>query len=182
MKFNIRARTSIRTGAALAAVSLLAVAAGSASSAAASKAPTVTITVAALIPGSTPAAVAEFNKQIAEFEQQNPTIRVYGVQYDWTGPTFAAELAAGTLPDVFTVPFTDGRSLGENGSPYGFAMGARRARRAAGVFGGEPVRLRVHRDQAGLRGLVARRQTVRAANAACRAASCRECRGGQKRP
>ena len=33
------------------------------------------------------------------------------------------------------------RSLGANGSPYGFAMGARRARRAAGVFGGEPVRL-----------------------------------------
>jgi hypothetical protein len=33
------------------------------------------------------------------------------------------------------------RSLGGNGSPYGFAMGARRARRAAGVFGGEPVRL-----------------------------------------
>jgi hypothetical protein len=32
-------------------------------------------------------------------------------------------------------------SLGANGSPYGFAMGARRARRAAGVFGGEPVRL-----------------------------------------
>jgi hypothetical protein len=33
------------------------------------------------------------------------------------------------------------RSLGTNGSPYGFAMGARRARRAGGVFGGEPVRL-----------------------------------------
>jgi hypothetical protein len=33
------------------------------------------------------------------------------------------------------------RSLGANGSPYGFAMGARRARYAAGVFGGEPVRL-----------------------------------------
>jgi hypothetical protein len=33
------------------------------------------------------------------------------------------------------------RSLGVNGSPYGFAMGARRARRAGGVFGGEPVRL-----------------------------------------
>jgi Cdc6-like AAA superfamily ATPase len=33
------------------------------------------------------------------------------------------------------------RSLGANGSPYGFAMGARRARRATGVFGGEPVRL-----------------------------------------
>ena len=33
------------------------------------------------------------------------------------------------------------RSLGASGSPYGFAMGARRARRADGVFGGEPVRL-----------------------------------------
>jgi ABC-type glycerol-3-phosphate transport system substrate-binding protein len=117
MRLNIRDKTFVRRGAAVVAVSLLAVAvaAGSASNAAASKAPKVTITVAALIPGSTPAAVAEFNKQIAEFEQQNPTIRVYGVQYDWTGPTFAAELAAGTLPDVFTVPFTDGRSLGENG-------------------------------------------------------------------
>ena len=116
MRLNIRDKTFIRRGTAAAAVGLLAVAVASgASSAAASKAPKVTITVAALIPGSTPAAVAEFNKQIAEFEQQNPTIRVYGVQYDWTGPTFAAELAAGTLPDVFTVPFTDGRSLGENG-------------------------------------------------------------------
>lgn len=116
MRLNIRDKTFIRRGVAAAAVGLLAVAvAAGASSAAASKAPKVTITVAALIPGSTPAAVAEFNKQIAEFEQQNPTIRVYGVQYDWTGPTFAAELAAGTLPDVFTVPFTDGRSLGENG-------------------------------------------------------------------
>jgi ABC-type glycerol-3-phosphate transport system substrate-binding protein len=40
---------------------------------------------------------------------------VKSVQYQWTGPTFAAKLAAGTLPTVFTVPFTDGRTLGENG-------------------------------------------------------------------
>ena len=33
------------------------------------------------------------------------------------------------------------RSLGASGLPYGFAIGARRARRATGVFGGEPVRL-----------------------------------------
>ena len=33
------------------------------------------------------------------------------------------------------------RSLGASGSPYGFAMGARRARRAVGVFGGESLRL-----------------------------------------
>src|SRR5580700_2762453 len=114
MSLNIKDMKFVRRGVAAAAVSLLAVAVA-AGSASASKGPRVTITVAALIPGSTPAAVAEFNKQIAEFELQNPTIRVYGVQYDWTGPTFAAELAAGTLPDVFTVPFTDGRSLGENG-------------------------------------------------------------------
>jgi multiple sugar transport system substrate-binding protein len=115
MRLNIRDKTFIRRGAAVAAVSLLAVAGGTASTAAASKAPTVTINVAALIPGSTAAALTEFNNQVAQFEKQNPTIKVYGVQYDWTGPTFAAELAAGTLPDVFTVPFTDGRSLGENG-------------------------------------------------------------------
>ena len=47
MRFNIRAKTSIRLGAAVAAVSLLAVAvAAAASSAAASKAPKVTISVA----------------------------------------------------------------------------------------------------------------------------------------
>jgi hypothetical protein len=33
------------------------------------------------------------------------------------------------------------RSLGGHGSPFGFAMGARRARRGDGVLGGEPVRL-----------------------------------------
>src|SRR6185437_15861558 len=37
------------------------------------------------------------------------------VEYQWTGPTFAAKLAAGTLPTVFEVPFTDARTLGENG-------------------------------------------------------------------
>jgi multiple sugar transport system substrate-binding protein len=115
MKSNIRAMTSIRMGAALAAVSLLAVVAGSASSAATSKSPTVTISVASLIPGSTKAATQAFAAQVAQFEKANPTIKVNSVQYQWTGPTFAAKLAAGTLPTVFTVPFTDARSLGDNG-------------------------------------------------------------------
>ncbi|HEY3922344.1 MAG TPA: extracellular solute-binding protein, partial [Gaiellaceae bacterium] len=105
---------SIRMGAAVAAVSLLAVAVGSASSAAAKK-PTVTISVASLIPGSTKAASQEFAAQVAEFEKNNPSIKVKSVEYQWTGPTFAAKLAAGTLPTVFTVPFTDARSLGDNG-------------------------------------------------------------------
>jgi multiple sugar transport system substrate-binding protein len=75
----------------------------------------VTISVASLIPGSTKEATQQFNNQVAQFVKANPTIKVNSVQYQWTGPTFAAKLAAGTLPTVFTVPFTDGRTLGENG-------------------------------------------------------------------
>jgi ABC-type glycerol-3-phosphate transport system substrate-binding protein len=75
----------------------------------------VTISVASLIPGSTKEATQQFNNQVAEFVKAYPKIKVKSVQYQWTGPTFAAKLAAGTLPTVFTVPFTDGRTLGENG-------------------------------------------------------------------
>ena len=71
--------------------------------------------MASLIPGSTKAATTQFNDQVTEFEKANPGIKVKSVQYQWTGPTFAAKLAAGTLPTVFTVPFTDGRTLGNNG-------------------------------------------------------------------
>ena len=93
--------------------SLLAVCASSVSSAATTK--TTTISVASLIPGSTPAAIEQFNNQVKEFEKANPTIHVKPVEYQWTGPTFAAKLAAGTLPTVFEVPFTDARTLGDNG-------------------------------------------------------------------
>jgi multiple sugar transport system substrate-binding protein len=75
----------------------------------------VTISVASLIPGATADATTQFNNQVVEFEKAYPNITVKSVQYQWTGPTFAAKLAAGTLPTVFTVPFTDGRTLGENG-------------------------------------------------------------------
>lgn len=80
-----------------------------------SRAKAVTISVASLIPGSSDAAVRQFNAQVAQFERKNPSIHVKSVEYQWTGPTFAAKLAAGTLPTVFTVPFTDARTLGENG-------------------------------------------------------------------
>jgi len=100
--------------------SLLAVCAGSVSSAAAKShsavaTKAVTISVASLIPGSTPAATAQFNARVAQFQKKNPTIKVKPVEYQWTGPTFAAKLAAGTLPTVFEVPFTDARTLGDNG-------------------------------------------------------------------
>jgi multiple sugar transport system substrate-binding protein len=93
--------------------SLLAVFASSVSSAATTK--TTTISVASLIPGSTPAAIQQFNNQVAEFQKANPSIKIKPVEYQWTGPTFAAKLAAGTLPTVFEVPFTDARTLGDNG-------------------------------------------------------------------
>jgi ABC-type glycerol-3-phosphate transport system substrate-binding protein len=104
---------SIRISAMVAVVSLLAVCASAISSAASSK--SVTISVASLIPGSTPAAVQQFNNQVKEFEKTNPSIHIKSVEYQWTGPTFAAKLAAGTLPTVFEVPFTDARALGDNG-------------------------------------------------------------------
>jgi ABC-type glycerol-3-phosphate transport system substrate-binding protein len=93
--------------------SLLAVCASSISSAATNK--STTISVASLIPGSTSAAIQQFNNQVKEFEKANPAIHVKPVEYQWTGPTFAAKLAAGTLPTVFEVPFTDARTLGDNG-------------------------------------------------------------------
>jgi multiple sugar transport system substrate-binding protein len=76
---------------------------------------TVTISVASLIPGSTQEAKDQFNAQVAEFEKANPSIKVKPMEYQWLGSTFAAKLAAGTLPMVFTVPFTDARTLGDNG-------------------------------------------------------------------
>ena len=75
----------------------------------------ITISVASLIPGSTPEAIKQFNAQVKEFEKKYPTIKVKPVEYQWTAPTFAAKLAAGTLPTVFEVPFTDARTLGDHG-------------------------------------------------------------------
>jgi ABC-type glycerol-3-phosphate transport system substrate-binding protein len=75
----------------------------------------VSISVVSLIPGSTKAAFAQFNQQVKEFETANPNITVKPVQYQWLATTFGAKLAAGTLPTVFTVPFTDGKALAEKG-------------------------------------------------------------------
>ena len=71
----------------------------------------VTIIVGALRPGATQEAVDALNLQISEFEAKYPWISVEPEEYNWTAPTFTAALAAGTLPDVFTIPFTDGKGL-----------------------------------------------------------------------
>ncbi len=84
----------------------------------ASAAPThkpVTITVASMRPGSTQEAFDAFNLQVSQFEEKYPWITVNGQEYNWTAPTFTAALAAGTLPDVYTIPFTDGKGLIQQG-------------------------------------------------------------------
>jgi ABC-type glycerol-3-phosphate transport system substrate-binding protein len=71
----------------------------------------VHITVASLIPGSDEAAFKAFDDRVKEFEKANPDIAITTEEYQWTGPTFATQLAGGTLPDVFNVPFTDSQAL-----------------------------------------------------------------------
>jgi multiple sugar transport system substrate-binding protein len=71
--------------------------------------------VATFPPGADQAAYDAFAVQEKQFEKLNPGIDVIGVEYEWKAPTFAAQLAGGSLPDVFTVPFTDTKTLLENG-------------------------------------------------------------------
>jgi multiple sugar transport system substrate-binding protein len=71
----------------------------------------VTITVGVLRPGATQEAADALNLQINEFQAKYPWITIQSEEYNWTAPTFTAALAAGTLPDVFTIPFTDGKGL-----------------------------------------------------------------------
>lgn len=75
----------------------------------------VEISVVSLKPGSEKAAFEAFDKQVAQFMAANPDVKVTSKEYEWTGPTFTAQLAGGTLPTVFTVPFTDGKALVEKG-------------------------------------------------------------------
>jgi multiple sugar transport system substrate-binding protein len=70
----------------------------------------VDITVA-IDAGLQPDAIKAFDTQIAQFQAKYPDIKVKHEEYTWTAPTFAARLAGGTLPTVFTTAFTDGRAL-----------------------------------------------------------------------
>ncbi|GAA5031308.1 ABC transporter substrate-binding protein [Microbacterium fluvii] len=75
----------------------------------------VELRVATFPPGADAAAYEAFAAQEKQFEADNPDIDIIGVEYEWEGPTFAVQLAGGSLPDVFTVPFTDSKTLLENG-------------------------------------------------------------------
>ena len=75
----------------------------------------VTITVAGLQPGAETEAVDALNARVAEFEEANPDIDVEPEEYNWLASTFSAQLAGGTLPNVFEIPLTDAKTLIENG-------------------------------------------------------------------
>ncbi|MDQ7879074.1 extracellular solute-binding protein [Microbacterium sp. QXD-8] len=75
----------------------------------------VELRVATFPPGADEAAYTAFADQEKQFEKEHPDIDIIGVEYEWEGPTFAVQLAGGSLPDVFTVPFTDSKTLLENG-------------------------------------------------------------------
>lgn len=74
----------------------------------------VALRVVSLLPGSEQAAIDAFNAQVKELESANPGIDIQPEEYEWKATTFAAQLAGGTLPDVFEIPFTDAKTLIEN--------------------------------------------------------------------
>ncbi|WP_315097541.1 extracellular solute-binding protein [uncultured Cellulomonas sp.] len=76
---------------------------------------TVSITVAGLQPGAEQTAVDALNERVEQFEAKYPDIDVETQEYNWLASTFAADLAGGTLPDVFEVPATDTKVLIQNG-------------------------------------------------------------------
>lgn len=74
----------------------------------------LTIHVASLRPGTDKAAYDAFALQKAAFEKANPGIKIIGDEYEWNASTFAAQIAGGSLPTVFAVPFTETKTLVEN--------------------------------------------------------------------
>jgi ABC-type glycerol-3-phosphate transport system substrate-binding protein len=75
----------------------------------------ITLSVVSLIPGSEEEAFDAFDARVAQFEEQYPNITIEPVEYEWRATTFAAQLAGGTLPDVYEIPLTDAKTLIENG-------------------------------------------------------------------
>jgi len=74
----------------------------------------VSIKVAGLLPTADDAAKQQLADRVASFEEKYPDISIETEDYDWKASTFTAQLAGGTLPNVFEIPLTDGKTLIEN--------------------------------------------------------------------
>jgi ABC-type glycerol-3-phosphate transport system substrate-binding protein len=87
--------------------------AASSSSAESSPASTepVEITVAGLLPTADDAAKKQLAERVSSFEKKYPNITIKTEDYNWLNSTFTTELAGGTLPIVFEIPLTDGKTL-----------------------------------------------------------------------
>lgn len=96
------------------AVSTLAACSSDKTPSASSTAP-VTLNVVGLLPGSEPAAQQALAAEVSDFQKEYPNITVKTHDYEWKATTFAADLAGGTLPTVFEIPFTDAKTLIANG-------------------------------------------------------------------
>jgi multiple sugar transport system substrate-binding protein len=73
-----------------------------------------------LVIGNRPAATEEarrdlFDAKVAEFQKAHPDYEITTTEDGWDAQTFAARLAAGDLPTVTGVPFTEIRGLIERG-------------------------------------------------------------------
>lgn len=75
----------------------------------------VTIRVAGLLPTADDAAKQQLDERVKSFEAKYPNITVEPEDYEWKAQTFTTQLAGGTLPNVFEIPLTDGRTLIQNG-------------------------------------------------------------------
>lgn len=75
----------------------------------------VEITVAGLLPTADDAAKQQLADRITAFQEKYPNITVKSEDYEWKNSTFTTQLAGGTLPNVFEIPLTDGKTLIENG-------------------------------------------------------------------
>ncbi|WP_433210120.1 ABC transporter substrate-binding protein [Dactylosporangium sp. CS-047395] len=71
----------------------------------------VTLNVVGLLPGAKPEAQKALADEVADFQKENPNITIKTNDYEWKATTFAADLAGGTLPTVFEIPFTDAKTL-----------------------------------------------------------------------
>ncbi|MEU7004972.1 extracellular solute-binding protein [Nonomuraea sp. NPDC046570] len=71
----------------------------------------VTITVQGMPTKSDPAGRKAFLNQIAQFERENPKIKVVGSDAQWDPQTFAAKLAGGSADTVIRVPLTEPQGL-----------------------------------------------------------------------
>ena len=75
----------------------------------------MTISVSNLPPSTESGAREAFLQRVDEFEALYPNIDIEPNEYEWDIATFAAQLAGGTLPTVFQIPFTDSQGLIQRG-------------------------------------------------------------------